>query len=270
MGDYSRETLGAYERAWQVGQSPRALLRLCLFRHELGYHLPASWNELLGKNLAKLQRPDFELATALRCNRRKATQDALRRNFEEWLKNPGLRQVAVVGNSASLLGAGQASKIGASDAVVRFNHWQAPAADVGRRTDWWVRSPLNLENKDTPHPNPPPRWVAASGPDMASRRPQWERWTAENGGSLLSVPLPVWRALVRELQAPPTAGLLALNWLRSIRNSWDGVIVYGIGYKGGRYHAAKQSHRPSHRHDWEKESALLQRWTTEGLRLGEN
>ena len=33
MGDYSRETLGAYERAWQVGQSPRALLRLCLFRH---------------------------------------------------------------------------------------------------------------------------------------------------------------------------------------------------------------------------------------------
>ena len=103
---------------------------------------------------------------------------------------------------------------------------------------------------------------------MASRRPQWERWTAENGGNLLSVPLPVWRALVRELQAPPTAGLLALNWLRSIRNSWDGVIVYGIGYKGGRYHAARQRQRPSHRHDWEKESALLQRWTTEGLKLG--
>ena len=70
MGDYSRETLGAYERAWQVGQSPRALLRLCLFRHELGYHLPNSWNELLGTNLAKLRGVDFETATMLRCRRR--------------------------------------------------------------------------------------------------------------------------------------------------------------------------------------------------------
>jgi hypothetical protein len=267
LGDYSRGTLGAYARAWQVSRSPKALLRLCLFRHELGYHLPDSWNDLLGANLPKLRGADFEIATMLRCRRRRAAQDSFRRKFEEWLKAPDLRQIAVVGNSASLLGADQAGSIESADAVVRFNHWQAPAADVGRRTDLWVRSPLDLENTDTPRPHPPPRWVAASGPDMACRRPEWDRWTAENMGNLLAVPLQVWRCLVRELQAPPSAGVLTLGWLRSARGNWDGIEVYGIGYAGGRYHAAKAGHRPSHRHDWKKESVILRRWANEGLKI---
>jgi hypothetical protein len=270
MGDYSRATLGLYTKAWELARSPKALLQLCLFRHELGYHLPPSWHGLLGRSLPQLHGTDFETATILRCRRRKATQAALRRKFEAWLSAPDLSQIAVVGNGANLLGTGQASLIEACSAVVRFNHWQATAADVGRRTDLWVRSPLDLQRSNTPHPHPPPRWIAASGPDMASRRHDWENWSEANGGDLLSIPLHAWRGLVRELQAPPSAGVLTLGWLRSTRGTWEGIRAYGFGYEGGRYHAVRPKHRPSHRHDWEKESAILRRWKSEGLKLGAN
>jgi hypothetical protein len=270
LGDYSRATLDLYCKAWELTRSPAALLQLCLFRHELGYRLPRPWHDELGRNLPVLRGPDFAVATALRCRRTQTTQDTLRRKFEAWLNGPDLRQIAVVGNSARLLGAREADQIEAADAVVRFNHWRAPAEDVGRRTDVWVRSPLDLQKNDTPHPHPPPRWIAASGPEMASRRREWNRWSEENGGALFSAPLAVWRGLVRELQAPASAGLLMLGWLRSTRGTWDGIKAHGFGYERGRYHAVKRSHRPSHRHRWEKESAILRRWIGEGLKMGEH
>ena len=72
---------------------------------------------------------------------------------------------------------------------------------------------------------------------------------------------------MRKLKAPPSAGLLTLAWLRSIRGCWDGIEVFGMGYAGGRYHAAKHKHRPSHRHRWDMEAALLRQWASDGLNV---
>jgi hypothetical protein len=138
-------------------------------------------------------------------------------------------------------------------------------SDVGRRTDLWVRSPLDIRAADSTTPTPGPAWVAVSGPEMSARKPEWDGWNALYGGRLLSFPLQVWRPLVKALGAPPSAGLLTLGWLRAIRKGWDGIEVFGIGYAGGRYHAAKKNHRPSHRHRWSQETALLNHWMAEGL-----
>ena len=267
MGDYSRTTLGLYAKAWETAPSPQTLLNYCLFRHELGYRPTKTLSKDLQAALPQLPANRRAVADALLRHERRADQQALQTEFYAWLRNAERQTVAVVGNSAALLGARRARAIETAHCVIRFNHWKAEAEDVGRRTDVWVRSPLDIRAEDSPTPVPAPRWVAVSGPEMDSRRPEWDHWTMVNACPLLSVPLHVWRALVRKLDAPPSAGLLTLAWLHSTRGCWDGIEVFGMGYAGGRYHAAKNRHRPSHRHRWEMESALLGCWAGDGLKV---
>jgi hypothetical protein len=267
MGDYSRATLGFYAKAWETAPTPQNLLAYCLFRHELGYRPPETLSRDLRHALPRLPANRREVADAMLSHVRRSNQQGLQAEFYAWLRSTERRTVAVVGNSANLLGTRQARGIEAAHCVIRFNHWKADAQDVGRRTDVWVRSPLDICAEDSPTPVPAPRWVAVSGPEMDARRPEWDHWSLMNGRSLLSVPLYVWRALVRKLSAPPSAGLLTLAWLHSIRGCWDGIEVFGMGYAGGRYHAAKNRHRPSHRHLWDMEADLLGCWAGDGLKL---
>jgi hypothetical protein len=267
MGDYSRATLGLYAKAWETARSPQNLLRYCLFRHELGYRPTKTVRNELRHALPQLSAKQREVADALLSCARCANQLGLQADFYAWLRSAENRTVAVVGNSAGLLGTRQAGDIEAAHCVIRFNHWKAAPEDVGRRTDVWVRSPLDIDAEESPAPVPAPRWIAVSGPEMDARRPEWDRWTTLNGCRLLSVPLHVWRALVRKLNAPPSAGLLMLAWLHSIRGCWEGIEVFGMGYAGGRYHASKSKHRASHRHRWGIEAALLRQWVGDGLKV---
>lgn len=267
LGDYSRTTLGLYAKAWEAARSPQSLLNYCLFHHELGYHLTKKMCQDLREALPNSSTSSLQIARTLLDRERCISQQGIRAEFYSWLRSEGRRTIAVVGNSAALLGARQARAIEAAGCVIRFNHWRANAEDVGRRTDVWVRSPLDIRAKNSPTPVPPPCWIAVSGPEMDSRRVDWGHWGILNGGRLLSFPLHVWRALVRKLNAPPSAGLLTLAWLHSIRGTWEGIEVFGMGYSGGRYHAAKSRHRPSHRHRWKMEAALLRHWAQSGLNL---
>jgi hypothetical protein len=265
LGDYSRTTLGLYAKAWQTSQTPRSLLHYCLFLHELGYTLPKALRFSLTEAQAKLAEKQRRLAAAMLNESRRDCQADLHTEFAAWLRGAAAQTIAVIGNGANLLGSRRAADIEHADCVVRFNHWRAAPEDVGRRTDLWVRSPLDIRAAESPTPTPSPRWVAVSGPEMSARKPEWDDWGALNGGRLLSFPLQVWRPLVKALGAPPSAGLLTLGWLRAIRKSWDGIEVFGIGYAGGRYHAAKKNHRPSHRHRWHKEAEVLRGWAAGGL-----
>lgn len=267
VGRYTRATLGVYERAWRTFQAPRNLLHYCLFRHELGYRLPEHLDRLLGQASEHLGGRDHAVAELLRSPGRRMEQSETRRDFALWLERTCDEGIAVVGNSARLLGRGKAAAIEQSGCIVRFNNWRAPAVDVGERTDVWVRSPLDIQTGRSPIPTPPPAWVAVSGPEMGSRRPEWDDWAQNSSGRLVSVPLEAWRGLVRVLGAPPSAGLLSLAWLRSILGAWRGIEVFGVGYDSGRYHAAIRAHRPSRRHDWKKETCIIRQWEAEGLKL---
>jgi hypothetical protein len=104
---------------------------------------------------------------------------------------------------------------------------------------------------------------------MQFRLEKWESWKdwIQSGSPLLSVPLSVWQELVAQLQAPPSAGLLTLLWLRHLAGTWHGIKATGFGYREGIYHAHLPNHQPSRRHRWKQEIDVLSQWQEEGLQI---
>ena len=210
-----------------------------------------------------------------------ANQDDMRRQFADYL-NRG--SVCVVGNAASLSGAGMGTKIDAHDVVVRFNHYRSGTSrleDTGRRIDVWVRAP-NLKPVDLEEDleedlaeNPTADWIVLSGPDIRYQLANWEpfRQHLEAGRQILTVPLDIWRTLVNELHAPPSAGILLLAWTIRLMGSPGGITATGfqsvINPASARqaYHQALPRQRPGRRHDWSGERKLVNRWQSAGLTL---
>ncbi len=198
-----------------------------------------------------------------------AQQPRWRADFAAWAaarRDAG--GLCVVGNAATLRGRGLGHAIDAHAAVLRFNAFRGgdtAAADIGKRVDVWVTKGDYRGERPVG-----PAWAVLSGPDPRYRAVDVTTLAllAADDTPVLTVPLAVWRALVRELDAPPTAGLLTLTWLRTLLASWDGIRCAGIGSGlagDGRYHAAIAGKPPGRRHAWAREQALVERWRNEGL-----
>jgi hypothetical protein len=176
-----------------------------------------------------------------------------------------------VGNAASLAGQGQGAVMDAQGVVFRFNQWRDSAtavADIGQRCDVWVVAP----GHDGPLP-PGVAWLIVSGADPWFQVAHWPLATAcaVAGVPVLTAPLGVWRDLVAQLHAPPSAGLLVLAWLHQLAGSWTQCLSAGIATglsATGRHHllASAEAHI-GHRHNWAAEARLHARWRAEGLRL---
>ncbi len=167
-------------------------------------------------------------------------------------------------------------KIDAHDIVVRFNHYRSATSrleDTGRRIDVWVRAP-NLNIIDLAE-NPMADWIVLSGPDIRYKLANWEplKPHLEAGRQILTVPLDIWRTLVNELQAPPSAGMLLLAWAIRLTGSPAGITVAGFQSAINpvlirqAYHQALPQQRPGRRHNWAGERKLLNRWQSAGLTL---
>ncbi|HWH73659.1 MAG TPA: glycosyltransferase family 29 protein [Methylibium sp.] len=308
-GRYDRATLIGYWAAWRASGSAPALLRLATFRRDLGRPLPGRWiaplrdaAPALAPNVRRLAlgllaeaapaslvtMPPQALADAAvripalaargpapctpaarRLAQLHDEQADRRAAFADWLaRRRDAGGLCVVGNAATLRGGTLGTAIDAHAAVLRFNAFRGDAdpVDIGRRTDVWVAKgdyrgerPAGIA------------WAVHSGPDPRFRvvDPETLALLAGEDTPVLTVPLAVWRTLVRELEAPPSAGLLTLAWLRTLLGGWEGLHCAGIGGglgPGGRYHAAIAAKPPGRRHAWAREQALLARWQAEGLR----
>jgi hypothetical protein len=305
-GRYDRETLRLRWRAAQAG-GPAEALALARCRHDLGLPsggaerralrdaLPGLPAPARGQAVALLARGGPDALTDLPAAWLEAAADrwpgvaealgrphpladvARRQAFLEWVRS---RAAAgghlVVGNAGALAGRGLGPAIDAAAAVWRFNRWQGTAAspaDQGLRCDVWVVSP------DVQDAAPPPglRWAIVSGADPRFSVADWrlaER-LAGQGVAVLTVPLPVWRGCVRQLGAPPSAGVLALAWLSALaadpRDPWRGVASVGIAEQalvGASYHLAQSGARPGRRHAWPAERDWVERWRAAGLGHG--
>lgn len=300
-GYYDMLTLLMFRRAWRLRPAPRRLFDYLAFRRDLGGRVPMPRVPDLVKALPRLDSGRRRLAVAMlaesapgrlaqlpvpllasvaarmpggaavhgeplsladigRC------QERWRADFAASLR--ACRSICVVGNGGALLGAGLGAFIDSHGLVVRFNVFrglETDMADIGGRIDVWVASPnLSL---------PPPaeaRWVVVTGPDVRYRLQDWD-WLLPHrrrGGPILTVPLEVWRGLVLRLQAPPSAGILILAWLRYLRGGWDGITAVGFGSPAGRpYHHAVPRQPPVTRHHWQAERELLDGWSREGLSI---
>ena len=178
----------------------------------------------------------------------------------------------VVGNAGNLRSLNLGSVIDSHAVVIRFNQFpreDALAQSVGMSTHVWVLSPG--------YQGPAPEgvhWVVMVGPDV---RYSLRCWTLlkpllERGTKVLTVPLTVWRKSVLRLQAPPSAGVLLLQWLFDMNESWSGIAIAGIGEWGGEgtYHLALPDHKADGRHQWIKERALVAQWRESGLKRVES
>lgn len=183
--------------------------------------------------------------------------------------------ICVVGNAASLAGAGLGARIDAHRTVLRFNRYSAAgsaAADIGTRIDVWVCSPEFTTAHLTAHC--PAQWLLLSGNDMRYQLYDWTRLLPllAGGCRVLTVPGTVWRELVRVLHAPPSAGVLSLAWLIGIL-AGDPAGIAVAGFQTGRqpveasrgYHHAAPGQRAGSRHNWQGELRLLQHWQRHGL-----
>jgi len=210
-------------------------------------------------------------------------QEAWRVEFSEYLTG-NRDSICVVGNAAGVANTALGRRIDAQQVVVRFNRFSmAPATaatkensltaqrrDVGCCLGVWVCSP------DVPVPYPPAvdlvEWVVITGPDVRYHLSNWGNIIAllKQQKKVLTVPLRVWRMLVRELKAPPSAGILCLAWLIEILGAAKELKVAGFqrqSVPNTRYHYALHHHKPSRRHNWEKERLLLCRWEMQGLQF---
>ena len=281
-GRYDRHTLRLFHRAAGSG-SAAALLEYVLFRRDLGYPMHPRFIEPLLERRAELPPRKRWLAAALLtelgaepgmawddvepgCGLTSAARN--QHNWRDGFKlalEAAERGICVVGNSAHLAGRALGERIDAASLVVRFNDFpcgEIYVPDVGHRTSVWVTSPG--------YEGPPfldADWVVVTGPDMCFRLRHWGALSERlrRARPVLSVPLPIWRELVRTLHAPPSAGVLMLAWLHSLLGSWNTVTAVGIGTgNSGRYRIQVYGRRSS-RHDWRAEAALVRDWAREGL-----
>lgn len=283
-GCYDLLTLWLFRAAWRRSRSASAWVDYLLFRRDLGYVVPERARGELARVLPCLDtRRARRVAGMLRetggnaviavegsadeaLHRLQTLQGSWRKQFADALAQAG--SVSVVGNAGWLQGAGLGQLIDASGMVVRFNRCWGPqpdAADLGCRLHVWVAAPGFA--------GPAPEgvdWIIVSGPDMRHRRADWRPLlpALEAGTPVLTVPLAPWRDLVRELKAPPSAGLLCLRWFRDLLGGWETIIAIGFGDAPGRpYHQADAGHRAVGRHNWNSERQVLEGWQKEGLKV---
>jgi len=288
IGWYDARTLALFRLGWLRRRNVAALLGYLMFRRDLGLNLTRYYVVLLAKCLQRLPGRKKWMALDLLAEvgfpmghaavrhlgeaqtNIRSMQGIWRAEFAQWLQQQGTAGICVVGNGGNLLGAGLGQMIDRQGVVVRFNQFRgadSTAADIGERVDVWVTAP----GFDGAVPNGV-QWVVVTGPDMAFKMRDWHRFEGplRTGTKVLTVPLEPWRALVAQVQAPPSAGLLFLVWVRNLMGSWAHVQAVGFGgviEVGEPYHHADANHPPASRHHWSAERTVLQCWQQEGLSL---
>jgi len=170
------------------------------------------------------------------------------------------KSIAVVGNAKTGLGKKQGQQIDQADTVIRFNRVNAQTQfteDYGLKTDLWVISPSF---------RPDPASLAAktlivSGVNPFHKPSQyWQSLARLPIERILTFPPRIWYRLVRQLDAPPTAGLLTLA---SLKESLDDCTkVQAVGFtecldQESANHYGDSGKRSS-RHNWEREAPLVQ------------
>jgi len=185
------------------------------------------------------------------------------------------KRVALVGNGPSLEGNGAGTDIDAHDIVIRFNNTgivvDATAeieADIGSKTTLWVASPgLNFDTVRAAANR-----CAVTGPDPWTRASRyWTQVAVQAVTHIAIFDLRRWHCLVRELSAPPSAGLLMIDALRQAGVKASAMTTFGFSrlenhklMDGAPNDETANHYRDdaarSDRHNWSAEATLYQKW----------
>jgi len=309
-GQYNRHTLLCLYLAARKHPSPLNLFHYLRFRRDLGRRPSARLTRALLSQSDSLPEPMRELAGGwlLEHEEHKRAKEATTRPSDSMsipdelqqlrLSQPHLRDafaayllkhrgsICVVGNGPLGTHSDLARRIDRHRVVIRFNaFWetQRPSAAPGQsgiesstggsprgsRLDVWVRSPGHAA--DASSATGDPQWFILTGPDVRFHLLYGQEVLSRVvPGKTLTVPLRTWRRLVEVLEAPPSAGLLVLAWLKELLGDWDGLNATGFQILGAKSKASARRgglRRTRDRHHWQAEARVLQQWRREGLRF---
>ncbi len=195
--------------------------------------------------------------------------------FSQENRNCLSARIAVVGNGPSIIGGAAGERIDTADLVIRFNQihtGESISHDTGQQTGLWVVSPgFKITGSRMPCNN---LCLSGPAPFMRSSR-YWSRLARLPFSNLALTPIDSWHSLVERLEAPPSAGILVLGTLIRHFPSLH-IEIHGFTtdttesedtQRAGSHYG--DCHRVSTRHDWQRETMLIQQWTSMGkLRQG--
>ena len=185
------------------------------------------------------------------------------------------KRVALVGNGPSLENNNAGTDIDAHDIVIRFNNTGISAesaaeieADIGSKTTLWVASPgLNFDTVRAAANR-----CAVTGPDPWTRASRYWTQVAMQAVTHIAIfDLQRWHCLVRELSAPPSAGLLMIDSLRQAGVDASAMTTFGFSRleNNNVMDEASNNEAANHyrddavrsdRHNWSVEATLYQKW----------
>lgn len=201
--------------------------------------------------LAHRDRPDAQQPPLARLLRQAAQN---REAFAAWVTDPGHR-IVVLGNGPIERPPQLADD--ANTLIIDFNHPAHALPLPARARHAWVRTP---NTSVTARDDQALSWVIFSGNNSLYQRLRLSPLLPADftPAKYLFAPSPIWWELVDALAAPPSAGLLMLHWIASLRGTLAGVEVHGCSIMPG----AHPLNRKPGRHHWQRERAFLQRWST--------
>jgi len=175
--------------------------------------------------------------------------------------------ICVVGNAGSLVTKELGSLIDSHSFVIRFNQYCKKKRECGKKIDAWVKSPSLIISDDFPDNRA--SWTILSGPMIMHTFSDWSGviLDVKFGVKLIFPPLCVWRSLVNQLSAPPSAGILMIAWLISILDDPKYLSIAGFDSKNTQYHHASSYYKLGCRHNWGGERSLLKVWVNCGLKI---
>ncbi len=198
------------------------------------------------------------------------------------------KRVALVGNGPSLESKAAGADIDAHDIVIRFNNTGVLAEltgdidpevgpevdpegdpDIGSKTALWVVSPgLNFDTVRVAA-----NQCAVTGPDPWTRASRyWTQVAMQAVTHIATFDLHRWHFLVKELSAPPSAGLLMIDALRQAGVGANAMTTYGFSRleelntadgtsKDKTANHYRDDAARSDRHNWSREAMLYRRWS---------
>ena len=272
-GLYDKKTLKLYQRSWKMTEKPDTFIAYCMFCRDLGYSLSEVRVKKL-KNIYHMLRSKKHADALLNeyhhtfMKKDLYLEQIFHRQvdwideFQFYIKN---QKICIVGNAASIKNKKLGHEIDNFDIVIRFNNCcqDENKNDLGKKRDIWVSAPDIKSVIQT-------KWIIVSGPNMIYRGANWHRFFKLdlNKNKIMSVPLDVWKEMVSLLNAPPSAGILLLYWIKTIKKGFHDISIVGFDLKFNtmQYHYSDANHKPGKRHNWVKEKELLKIWLDDGLR----
>ncbi len=283
QGHYSVDVLHAFAHQWQQRQSFRSWLDYMIAKRQFGYPLSAChlqraltwhrqsrlqrWSKGIYRhkarqllNLIAEAQHNVEMTPAVMPPYQSLVQawrKQQNQHYQALVEELSNSRVIVVGNSPTLAGQKLGAQIDQHDVVIRFNQFSSEhtaTVDIGQKLTIWVMAP----GYDGPVPDAVD-WIIIAGPQMLWWQQQWPQ-LINHRGAVLGVPLQSWRASVQQLHAPPSAGFLIIQWLRSFM-PFKQLSITGFGIKPKLpYHHAIKGHQAVTRHNWPAEHQQLNKW----------